>query len=102
METLLEKTLHSSSNELQAPADLLQSLAAEINDLILVNFERLIQLLYRIDVSEQRLKQLLKEHPDQDAGLLIARLIIERQAQKKKFMQEFSVNDADVPEEERW
>jgi hypothetical protein len=99
METLLEKTLHSSSD---APADLLQSLAAEINDLILVNFERLIQLLYRIDVSEQRLKQLLKEHPDQDAGLLIAGLIIERQAQKKKFMQEFSVNDADVPEEERW
>lgn len=102
METLLEKTLHGSSDELSTSSDLLQSLAAEINDLILINFERLIQLLYRIDVSEQRLKQLLKDHPDQDAGLLIAGLIIERQAQKKKFMQEFSVNDADVPEEERW
>ena len=102
METLLEKALHGSSDELQTTPDLLQSLASEINDLILVNFERLIQLLYRIDVSEQRLKQLLKDHPEQDAGLLIAGLIIERQAQKKKFMQEFSVNDADVPEEERW
>jgi hypothetical protein len=102
METLLEKTLHGSSDELQTTPDLLYSLASEINDLILVNFERLIQLLYRIDVSEQRLKQLLKDHPEQDAGLLIAGLIIERQAQKKKFMQEFSINDADVPEEERW
>ena len=102
METLLEKTLHGSSEELATTPDLLQSLASEINDLILTNFERLLQLLYRIDVSEQRLKQLLKDHPDQDAGLLIAGLIIERQAQKKKFMQEFTVNDAAVPEEERW
>ena len=102
METLLEKTLHGSSEELLTTPDFLQSLASEINELILTNFERLIQLLYRIDVSEQRLKQLLKDHPEQDAGLLIAGLIIERQAQKKKFMKEFTVNVADVPEEERW
>ena len=102
METLLEKTLLSFDGNAQASAQLLQQLSAEINELILTNFERLIQLLYRIDVSEQRLKQLLKDHPDQDAGFLIAGLIIERQAQKKKLMAEFAVNDADVPEEERW
>ena len=102
METLLEKFLLSGEAETQQSSHLLQSLSEEINHLILTNFERLIQLLYRIDVSEQRLKQLLKEHPDQDAGFLIAGLIVERQAQKKKHMAEFSMNDADVPEEERW
>lgn len=102
METLLEKTLLTAESCVTSSDQLLHQLSAEINELILTNFERLIQLLYRIDVSEQRLKQLLKDHPEQDAGLLIAGLILERQAQKKKLMQEFAVNDADVPEEERW
>jgi hypothetical protein len=102
METLLEKILLSGESKAILPTNILQQLSEEINNLILTNFERLIQLLYRIDVSEQRLKQLLKEHPDQDAGFLIAGLIIERQAQKKKHMAEFSMNNADVPEEERW
>lgn len=102
METLLEKSLHAHVADLASSPAMLNQLAEEINHLILTNFERLIQLLYRIDVSESRLKHLLKEHPDQDAGRLIAGLIAERQAQKKKFMTEFKINDADVPEEDRW
>jgi hypothetical protein len=71
--------------ELPAAANLdgLESILAEkINTLINDDFDRLIQLLYRIDVSEEKLKKLLRENAGSDAGLLIARLILERQWQK--------------------
>jgi hypothetical protein len=78
----------------------LDDLAAEINQLILTNFERLVQLLYRIDVSETKLKTLLKENPDKDAGKLIALLMVERQLQKIKLKSTILENDD--CEEERW
>ena len=80
---------------------LIQQLADYINQLILVNFERLVQLLYRIDVSEATLKYLLKENPAEDAGRIIALLIIERQIQKIKFKKEMSENERDDGGEER-
>jgi hypothetical protein len=57
-------------------------LADRINTMITTDFSGLITLLYRIDVSETKLKKLLKENAGTDAGLLIARLILERQWQK--------------------
>ena len=57
-------------------------LADRINTMITTDFNRLISLLYRVDVSETKLKQLLKENAGTDAGLLIARLMLERQWQK--------------------
>ena len=94
-------TLFASKDEvLLQDTFFLEDLAAEINQLILTNFEKLIQLLYRIDVSETKLKTLLKENPDKDAGKLIALLMVERQLQKLK-LQSTSPNDDDC-EEERW
>lgn len=75
------------------------ALAVYINELILHQFNRLVQLLYRIDVSESKLKLLLKEHPEQDAGLLIARLIIERQLKKMETRKQFGSRESD---EEKW
>jgi hypothetical protein len=57
-------------------------LADRINTMITADFNRLVSLLYRIDVDEAKLKQLLRENSGVDAGLLIARLILERQWQK--------------------
>ncbi|HTR30283.1 MAG TPA: hypothetical protein VMH27_13505 [Puia sp.] len=57
-------------------------LAERINAMITADFNRLVSLLYRIDVSEAKLKNLLRENSGVDAGLLIARLILERQWQK--------------------
>ena len=57
-------------------------LAARINTMITDDFNGLVQLLYRIDVSEPKLKNILREYASTDAGLLIARLILERQWQK--------------------
>ncbi len=79
-----------------------QALAAKINELLLGNFQQLISILYRMDVSEAKLRLLLKENPGTDAGLIITDLVIERQAQKIKSRREFRQRDNDISEEEKW
>jgi hypothetical protein len=99
--TLKLDTLFATKEEiLLQDSFFLDELAAEINQLILTNFERLVHLLYRIDVSETKLKTLLKENPDKDAGKLIALLMVERQLQKIKLKSTTQENDD--CEEERW
>ncbi len=82
--------------------ELQQELAAFVNSLINTNFEKLISLLYRIDISEIQLKELLKNNEDKNAGDIIAALIIERQQQKIKFRQLFSQDNDNISEEEKW
>ena len=68
----------------------LESVLADlINAMIIDDFNRLVQLLYRIDVSEPKLKKILRENASTDAGILIARLIIERQEQKRETRRQF-------------
>ena len=57
-------------------------ITAYINHLINIDFPQLMQLLYRLDISEEKLKQILKEKPDENAGTIIATLIIDRQIKK--------------------
>lgn len=82
--------------------ELRQLLAAYINNLIKNDFEKLVACLYRIDVSEQKLKSLLKQYPGEDAGNIIAALIIERQEQKIKNRKQFSEMNKNVDPEEKW
>jgi hypothetical protein len=79
-----------------------QGLSGYINELILKDFERLVQLLYRIDVSEAKLKNLLQEKKDTDAGDLIADMIIERQKQKIKSRREHGGGGKALPDEWKW
>lgn len=53
-----------------------------INELINKDFASLVQLLYKIDIDEKKLKQLLKDEPETNAASTIADLIIKRQIQK--------------------
>jgi hypothetical protein len=48
------------------------------------------------------LKSLLKNHPDLDAGVIIADLIIERQLQKIKSRREFPTRDNNIDDSEKW
>jgi hypothetical protein len=57
-------------------------LTEKVDDLIRTDFNMLVQLLYRIDVSEELVRRRLKESGGADAGRIIARLIIQRQWQK--------------------
>ena len=79
-----------------------ESLSAEINDMIKADFEKLVNLLYRIDVSELKLKSLLHSNPDTDAGEIIAGLLIERQLQKIRLRKEFASKFPEPSEEEKW
>lgn len=63
-----------------------------INELIKNDFTRLVQILYRIDVSEAKLKHILNTHPNEDAGKLIAQVILERLAATKKARESFNTS----------
>jgi hypothetical protein len=77
-------------------------LSIYINQLIQTDFQKLIGLLYRIDVSEIKLKTLLQQHAGEEAGKIIAALIIERQLQKIKTRQQFKQRDDHFTDEEKW
>jgi hypothetical protein len=80
-------------------AELHLQLSRHINQLIQADFEKLLSLLYRIDVSETKLKQLLKEHPGDDAGDIIASLIIERQEQKIELRKQHKPGNSNAGDE---
>jgi hypothetical protein len=86
---------HISSNELE------EKLKQHINHLIKSDFEKLVTLLYRIDVSEKKLKELLQQNANKDAAEIIAKLIIERQLEKIKTRNQFKQGD-NISEEEKW
>lgn len=79
-----------------------QQLAEYVNGLITNDFNKLIYILYRLDISEKKLKQLLAGHQQTDAGLLIANLIIERQLQKIQSRKQYRMQDDGIAEEEKW
>lgn len=80
---------------------LLKRLAMQINHLIQADFHRLVACLYRLDISELKLKQTLEENTDKDAGELIATLVVERQLQKWKTRQQFK-SSGNIPDDEKW
>lgn len=82
--------------------ELREKLTAHINHLINYDFEKLVFYLYRIDINEAKMKQLLDRQQGEHAAALIADLIIERQLQKNKSRREFRQRDNDISEEEKW
>lgn len=78
-----------------------KQLAIYLNELLLNDFEKLIQLLYRVDVSEQKLKETLAVNQGKDAGELIADLLIKRQEEKLAGRQAFPPAN-DIAEDDRW
>jgi len=108
----LEDALHFLQWEADLPApgtvtqeSLLQLLSEHIEEMINKDFEKLVRLLYRLDVSEQVLKSELKKDISSTSSMTIARLILERQLQKIKSRRSFrsdrkdEMNDGDA---ERW
>jgi len=72
-----------------------------VRELINHDFNALVTLLYRVDVSEQKLRQQLQENPDADAAVLITDLIMERQYRKQQTRQQ-NPSPKDDTGEERW
>ena len=70
-----------------------ETLAAGINEMINNDFSGLINLLYRFDIDEKKLRHLLIADSGKDAGIIIADLLIERQIQKEKTRLGFDGSD---------
>ncbi|RFM30435.1 hypothetical protein [Deminuibacter soli] len=79
-----------------------EQLAAYIHTLINQHFPQLVQLLYRLDVSEKKLKTALANAAGNDAGLLIADLIIQRQLQKIETRRKYRSDNTNIPDDEKW
>jgi hypothetical protein len=90
--------LQQSGDDFQLWSD---RLANHINYLIDKDFNKLLAILYRLDVNEIKLRQLILENSEGDAGKMIAGLIIERQLEKMKSRRQFKP-DADIAEDEKW
>jgi hypothetical protein len=82
--------------------ELIDAFALHLNDMIVHDFSNLIRALYRIDVSEEKIRQTLKENSTADAGKIIAHLVVERQKLKIKTREQFSPRDNHIDEEEKW
>ncbi|MBK7882983.1 MAG: hypothetical protein IPJ81_03595 [Chitinophagaceae bacterium] len=82
--------------------ELQELLSGYINELIQNDFNRLVFLLYKIDVSEIKLKHILKDSSVENAGKIIANLIIERQQQKIISRKNSAKEENPFGEEEKW
>src|SRR5258706_9978588 len=78
--------------------ELKQKLALHINHLINHDFEKLVYYLYRVDVNENKMRQVLEQKEGENAAGLITDLIIEGQLKKIKSRQQFSKRDNDIDE----
>lgn len=84
------------------PSKRIKQLEEAVNQLLLADFNKLVSILYRMDISESKLKQLLHDRPSEDAAAIIAELMIERQAEKIKSRRQFSRSGDDIDENEKW
>jgi hypothetical protein len=82
--------------------ELRQILIVLINELIVKDFHSLVQLLYRIDVYEKKIRLYLEKKSNEDSAAILADLIIERQLEKIESRRKFSENENRESEEEKW
>ncbi|MBS1622361.1 MAG: hypothetical protein JST10_04185 [Bacteroidetes bacterium] len=102
MPDFLDKIIAANEKEILVQPSLLNELSSYINELILTDFSKLVQILYRLDIPENKLKQLLADNAGKDAGKIIAEMIIERQIQKINSRQQFHQRDKNISEDEKW
>ena len=92
MDALPENVLEIYDRQILLHDDFQKALAVYLNHLVLNDFVKLIQILYRVDVDEAKLKHILKENKEQEAGALMARLVIDRQIEKIAVRETFKEN----------
>ncbi len=80
-------------------ADAHRALREMIAFLIDHNFEKLLWILYRIDVDEMQAKQLLSKHLPEEAPGLLATLILTREQQKQAAKEAFNNKAPDTSDE---
>jgi len=72
-----------------------------VNDLLLHDFSGLVHLLYRVDVNEKKLREVLAEQLQTDAAVLISSLILNRLEEKRRSREAFRRTD-NIDDNDRW
>ena len=99
-DTILELSKTTDDGLVRSP-EWYRQLVAAVNDLVVNDFGALIQILYRLDVSETKIRTALVANPVTDAAELIAKLLLERQIQKLEMRKHFpSAKPAN--EDDKW
>ncbi len=81
---LPEELIHAGT------ADLFSELSAYLDELITSDFHKLVSILYRMDVSEAKVRTALANAPDGiSAGEIIARLMVEREQEKMEWRKKY-------------
>ena len=97
--TELELSVKEYLPEFQFIDNFKYELSEYINHLIIKDFQKLVYILYRMDISEQKLQSLLDHNTENTAGDIIAEMIIERQQQKIESRKKFTSPKGDCSEE---
>lgn len=71
---------------------LVHILSLYVQELINKDFEKLLYLLYKIDVGEQKVKESILEATPEQAHIAIAKMIIEREKQKIETRNKYHVD----------
>ncbi|MCZ7557822.1 MAG: hypothetical protein M5R41_15595 [Bacteroidia bacterium] len=77
----METAMDASSEDMSAFRD---ALIARIQWLLDTQLERLMHILYRVDVDEHAVQRIFRTSPVQDIATTLADLIIERQLEKAR------------------
>lgn len=99
--SLEEIIFEKQSVEVWQSKEQFEKLVNCITVLINTNFPALIQLLYRLDISENKLKENLTNNPGNNSAAIISTIIIERQVEKIISRENIKMNDSQN-DEERW
>lgn len=87
------------------PAQTFEELMIQVGkivyNLIVNDMNRLLFILYRVDVDEQKVLKIIRENTLPDAANLLAGALISRQLQKIQQRSEHGASD-EIPEDEKW
>jgi len=87
-----------TSEEFHNLAQLKKYLTKKITELLDTNYEKLINILYRIDINEDKLKNLFASKNREFIPEQLVELIIERQIQKIRIRNMYRNNNKNLPE----
>ncbi|HEY6906583.1 MAG TPA: hypothetical protein VI230_03905 [Ignavibacteriaceae bacterium] len=88
-----------ASKEIDNLDQLKQQLKGKITELLDKNYEKLINILYRIDINEDKLNELFGSRNRDNIPDRLADLIIERQLQKISIRNRYKTRRKNLPEE---
>ena len=79
-----------------------EKLKNAIAHLIAEDFNALIQILYRIDVDEEKLKKALSGLPAADTETIIAQMIVDRKLQSLSSKKQWQPKPTDINDADKW